>query len=274
MHHEHGQRHARLLRRGAQHLQLVVDGVPVVVAVDERRVDGREGGQHVVADVPVEDVSAGELLLVLGWVELGRGVDDMQLRVRSEMVEHERSRLAAQRADLDDPRRSDGVEDRGDDNVPERKHDVLRALPLRAGRYQNAAGAFRESHRPTRQNCRISGENSSQLSPGSDSHPCSIGSLQFERRPRNRPLSSANLSAATKSPRSSSSGRKTTRSRLSSPGDREASLRAPTRRVGSCRMRYTSPRQELTGGVGESAMYRQPALTSGRWQTRVTSRAL
>ena len=56
------QRQRAVCRLGgfAQHAQLVVDGEPVVVAVDERRVDGRQVRQDVVADVAVEDVAARE----------------------------------------------------------------------------------------------------------------------------------------------------------------------------------------------------------------------
>ena len=69
----------------------------------EGRVHGRELGQHVVADVAVEHVATGELLLVLGRVELGRGVDDVQLGIGAEVLEHAGGGLAAERADLDDP---------------------------------------------------------------------------------------------------------------------------------------------------------------------------
>ena len=70
----------------------------------------------------MEDVAAGELLLVLGGVELRHRVDDVQLGVGAEPLEHEAGRLAAQRADLDDPLDPGGLEHRCDGEIPERKH--------------------------------------------------------------------------------------------------------------------------------------------------------
>ena len=58
------------------------------------------------ADVAVEDVAPGELLLVLGRVELRHRVDDVQLGVGPEPLEHQRRRLTAERADLDDAARA------------------------------------------------------------------------------------------------------------------------------------------------------------------------
>ena len=88
-------------RRRASILQLVVDRVPVVVAVDRaRRPSAARCGQHVVADVAVEDVAARERALVLGGIELGHRVDDVQLGLGPEALEHQHrsSRRAARRS--------------------------------------------------------------------------------------------------------------------------------------------------------------------------------
>ena len=122
VHDDDRERRTRVAGALGEHLQLVVDGEPVVVAVDERDVDGRKLRQHVVADVAVEDVAAGELLLVLGRVELRDRVDHVQLGVGSEPFQHERRGLAAQRADLDDPPRSRRLQYRPDNALPERIH--------------------------------------------------------------------------------------------------------------------------------------------------------
>ena len=99
-----------------------------MVAVDERDVGRRQAGQHVVARPAVEVVAAGERLLVLGRVELRHGIDDVQLAVGPEAVEHPHGGLAPQRADLDDPAGAERVDHRRDDVVPERVHPQA-ALP-------------------------------------------------------------------------------------------------------------------------------------------------
>ena len=76
----------------------------------------------IVADIAVEDVAAGELLLVLGRIELRDRVDDVQLGLGSEAIQHEGSGLAAQRADLDDPPGSRRPQYRPDNAFPERIH--------------------------------------------------------------------------------------------------------------------------------------------------------
>ena len=82
-----------------------------MVAVDQRRVDRRQLGQHLVADRPMEVVAAGEAALVLGGVELRHGVDHVDLGLRPEQVEQLHSRLALQGADLDHPLGAGGAED-------------------------------------------------------------------------------------------------------------------------------------------------------------------
>ena len=100
----------------------MVDGVPVVVAVDEGGVHGGEAGQHLVADVAVEHESTRELPLERRGIELGGRIDHVELGVGAQMVEHQPGGLAAQRADLEDSPGSGGLEGRSDDVVPERKH--------------------------------------------------------------------------------------------------------------------------------------------------------
>jgi hypothetical protein len=90
------------------------------------------GGQHVEAEVAMEDVAAGERLLVLGGVELGNRVDDVQFDVGSEALEHLARGLAPQRADLDDAPAVDRLEDRRDGELPERKHWRCPLLPAAA----------------------------------------------------------------------------------------------------------------------------------------------
>ena len=124
---QHRQRRAVASRGPGKHPELVVHGVPVVIAVDERDVDRRQLRQHVVADVAVEDVATGEPLLVLGRVELGDRIDHVELGVGTEPFEHQRGRLSAQRADLDDAPRARRLEHRPDHAVPERVHATARA---------------------------------------------------------------------------------------------------------------------------------------------------
>ncbi len=78
-----------------EHLELVVDRVPVVVAVDQRDVHRRQLGQHTQAQVAVEEEAPGELLLGLGSVEGRRWIDGVELGVGSEEVEREGRGLAA-----------------------------------------------------------------------------------------------------------------------------------------------------------------------------------
>ena len=128
VHDEHRQGRAAPARGLAQHPELVVHGEPVVITVDERDVDRRERREHGVAHVTVEDVATRELLLVLGRVELGHRVDHVQLGVGSEAFEHQRRRLAPQRADLDDPPRARRLHQRPDHAIPERIHPSGRAF--------------------------------------------------------------------------------------------------------------------------------------------------
>ena len=95
-----------------------------MVAVDQGHVHGREVGEHVDAEVLVEDVLALEALLVLGRVEGGERVHDVQLHVGTEPLEHQLGVLAAQGADLHDPAGAGGLDDRRDDVLPEREHGV------------------------------------------------------------------------------------------------------------------------------------------------------
>ena len=67
---------------------------------------GSEGGQDVEAERLVEVVAAGERPLVLGRVEVGHRVDDVQLGLGAEVVEHPHRGLAPQGADLDDALRA------------------------------------------------------------------------------------------------------------------------------------------------------------------------
>jgi hypothetical protein len=102
--------------------ELVIHGVPVVITVDQRNVHGWQIRQHVVAQITVKDVPARETLLVLGRVEFGDGIDDVQLGLRAQSLQHQHSGIAAQRADLDDPARARRLQDRPDHGLPERIH--------------------------------------------------------------------------------------------------------------------------------------------------------
>ena len=73
-----------------------------MIAVDQREVERRCIGQHVEAQVAVEHVAARKPLFVLGGIELGKRVDDVQLGLGAECVEREDRGLAPQGADLDD----------------------------------------------------------------------------------------------------------------------------------------------------------------------------
>ena len=103
VHEQHGQRLGGLPCHRREHLELVVHGEPVVVAVDERSVHRREGGEHVVAEVAVEVVAPGEGALVLAGIEPGHRIDHVQLGVGAEQLEDQRGGLAALRADLHHP---------------------------------------------------------------------------------------------------------------------------------------------------------------------------
>ena len=61
-------------------------------------------------------------------VELGLGIDDVQLALGPEALEHPCRGLAPQRPDLDDPAGTDRVDHRRDDVVPELVHPQA-ALP-------------------------------------------------------------------------------------------------------------------------------------------------
>ena len=112
-------------RRVAQQRALVVDGVPVVVAVDQCEVERPGGGQHVEAEVAVEVVLPGEAGFVLGGVELGYRVDHVDLGVGTEVLEHPDRRLTPECTDLDDPTRVRDADEGGDDGFPEWVHGGL-----------------------------------------------------------------------------------------------------------------------------------------------------
>ena len=106
----------------AKELELVVDGVPVVVAVDERRVHRWQVAEHVQTQIPVKDVTALETALVLARVEGGNGVDHVELDAGSEAIEHQLGVLASQRSDLDDALHISRLEEGRHHEFPERKH--------------------------------------------------------------------------------------------------------------------------------------------------------
>ena len=145
---EDGDREGRTAPPGAvgQELQLVVDRVPVVVAVDEGGVHGLERGQHLEAERLVEVVAAGEALGVPGRVEGRHGVDDVQLGLGAEVVQHADGGLPAQGTDLDDLACSRGVQQRRDGDVPQREHG-WRTTPL-CPSTEWATGARNPSARP------------------------------------------------------------------------------------------------------------------------------
>ncbi len=119
VHEQQRQRRIGLARRLGQHLQLVIDGVPVVVAVDEGRVHRRQAREHVVAQRAVEVVAAAELALLLARVEHRQGIDHVQLRLGPEVIEQHRGGLSPKRPDLDDPSRAGGPQNRSDGNFVE-----------------------------------------------------------------------------------------------------------------------------------------------------------
>ena len=106
--------------------QLVVDRVPVVVAVDDRCVHRRQARQHVEAQGAVEYVTLRPLSLVHGRVELRRRVDHVQFHVVVEIPEHQIGVLATERADLDDTFCSDAAEHGENGNFPEGEHWLQR----------------------------------------------------------------------------------------------------------------------------------------------------
>ena len=136
VHDEDGQQPTRPPRARCEHLQLVVDGVPVVVAVYEGDVHGAEGGEHVVTRVAMEDVAPGELAFMVRRVELGHRVDHVQLGVGSEPLEHEHRGLSARCPDLDDATRADGVENGCDGDFPEGEHPCPLFLVFLAVRWE------------------------------------------------------------------------------------------------------------------------------------------
>jgi hypothetical protein len=96
-----------------------------VVAVDQGGVEGADGAEDVEAQGLVEDVAAAEAGPVLLRVVGRDRVDDVQLRVRGQVVEHQGGVLAPQGADLDDATGSGGSDRRRDDGLPEREHGPL-----------------------------------------------------------------------------------------------------------------------------------------------------
>jgi hypothetical protein len=125
---EHGKGSARPVCRRRQHQQLVVHRVPVVVAVDDHHIRGRQLGQHVEARPQVEVVPARERPLVVRRVELRGGIDDVQLAARPQSLEHPDGGLAPERADLYDATSLHRVYHRCDDVFPQREHPQA-ALP-------------------------------------------------------------------------------------------------------------------------------------------------
>ena len=79
---------------------------------------------------------------MLRRVEVRDRIDDVQLAVGPEAVEHEHGVLAPQRTDLDHALGLDGVENGRDDELPERKHDWLATPEVgrKAQRYQQRRG--------------------------------------------------------------------------------------------------------------------------------------
>ena len=126
--HEHWERCAVAVGAVREQLELVVDGVPVVVTVDERGVHRWKRGEHIEAERLVEVVAAGKLALVLARIEVGHGIDDVELGVRPEVLDHLDGGLASQRADLHDLSGLGGTEHPCDGNVPQREH--LLTAPL------------------------------------------------------------------------------------------------------------------------------------------------
>ena len=111
--------------------QLVVDRVPVVVAVDQGGVDGPQGGEHVEAERPGGSGSGrGTPARAPRGRTAGR-VDDVQLGVGAEVVEHPNGGLAPQRADLDDAPCAGGVQHWCDGDIPQREHGRATRLPQR-----------------------------------------------------------------------------------------------------------------------------------------------
>jgi hypothetical protein len=115
----------------AERLKLVVHGVPVVVTVDERDIERAHAAEDVQADVTVKDVSPPEAAGVFLGIELREWVDDVQLGIGTERVEHEGRRLAAQRADFHDAPGFRRLDQRSDDRLPEWKHLVARRGGIR-----------------------------------------------------------------------------------------------------------------------------------------------
>ena len=97
-----------------------------MVTVDQRGVHRTERRQHIETQRGVEGVAAGELPLVLGWVEVGDRVDHVQLGLGAETLEHAYGRLAAQRTDLDDARGARCIQDRGDSDIPQWEHGAAK----------------------------------------------------------------------------------------------------------------------------------------------------
>ena len=128
-----------------QQPQLVVDRVPVVIAVDQGGVDRAERGEHVEAEPLVEPVAPGKAALVVRRVEGRVRVDDIQRGVGAEVCQHPFGGLTAQRTDLDHASGTCRVEHWCDGDVPQREHGVAPLpdnSPTRTGTRTVAARAI------------------------------------------------------------------------------------------------------------------------------------
>ena len=84
MQHEDRTGNVGAYRGRLEHLQFVVDRVPVVITVDEGEVDGREIRKHREAEVAMEHVPTRKSALVFERVELGHGIDDVHFGLGAE----------------------------------------------------------------------------------------------------------------------------------------------------------------------------------------------
>ena len=166
---------ARPRRRGtsASMLELVVDGVPVVVAVDEGGVHRVQRLDDVEAEVPVEDVLTVEAALVLGRDRTGAPGRSRAVRPRGRAASASLGRLARQRADLGDLGRAGGLEHRRDRYLPEWKHRTPSVVWL-----ANSTGATGRAG--TRRRSPVSG------APRTSSRACSYSSMSAQLSSRIR----------------------------------------------------------------------------------------
>ena len=87
---------------------------------------------------------------MLGGVELGHRVDDVQLGVGAEPLEHQRGVLAPERADLDDAPGAGRLEDRRDGESPRTETSLLLRDRVESTDTRSSEGAPRQQamHRP------------------------------------------------------------------------------------------------------------------------------